>query len=39
MPASKAGVVAHQEAEVVAHNIAIGIKGHGEPTTLRLHTI
>lgn len=39
MPASKAGVVAHQEAEVVAHNLAVQIKREGEPTTLRLHTI
>lgn len=39
MPASKAGVVAHQEAEVVAHNLAVKLRGHGEPTTLRLHTI
>lgn len=39
MPASKAGVVAHQEAEVVAHNIGVKITGHGEPTALRLHTM
>lgn len=39
MPASKAGVVAHQEAEVVAHNLAVKLRGEGEPTTLRLHTI
>jgi sulfide:quinone oxidoreductase len=39
MPASKAGVVAHQEAEVVAHNLAVKLRGYGEPTTLRLHTI
>jgi sulfide:quinone oxidoreductase len=39
MPASKAGVVAHQEAEVVAHNIAVKVKGDGQPTTLRLHTL
>jgi sulfide:quinone oxidoreductase len=39
LPASKAGVVAHQAAEVVAHNLAVRLRGHGEPTTLRLHTI
>lgn len=39
MPASKAGVVAHQEADVVAHNLVVNITGHGDPTTLRLHTI
>src|SRR5258706_7221658 len=39
MPASKAGVVAHQEADVVAHNLAVEIRGRGEPTPLRLHTI
>jgi sulfide:quinone oxidoreductase len=39
MPASKAGVVAHEEADVVAHNIAVGITGQGTPTRLRLHTI
>ena len=39
MPASKAGVVAHQEAEVVAHNVAVRVSGRGRPTTLRLHTI
>jgi sulfide:quinone oxidoreductase len=39
MPASKAGVVAHQEAEVVAHNIAVKVTGRGDPTTLRLHTM
>ncbi|HEY1374117.1 MAG TPA: FAD/NAD(P)-binding oxidoreductase [Candidatus Binatia bacterium] len=39
MPASKAGVVAHQEADVVAHNLAVEITGRGEPTPLRLHTI
>jgi len=39
MPASKAGVVAHQEAEVVAHNIAVNITGRGEPENLRLHTL
>ncbi|MFQ5852933.1 MAG: NAD(P)/FAD-dependent oxidoreductase [Candidatus Binatia bacterium] len=39
MPASKAGVVAHQEADVVAHNLAVEITGRGDPSTLRLHTI
>jgi len=39
MPASKAGVVAHQEAEVVAHNIAVKVTGRGDPATLRLHTM
>ena len=39
MPASKAGVVAHQEADVVAHNLAVEITGHGEIIPLRLHTI
>ena len=39
MPASKAGMVAHQGADVVAHNLAAKITGRGRPTTLRLHTI
>jgi sulfide:quinone oxidoreductase len=39
MPASKAGVVAHEEAEVVAHNIAVDITGRGAPTRLTLQTI
>jgi sulfide:quinone oxidoreductase len=39
MPASKAGVVAHQEADVVAHNITHELTGHGKPTRLRLHTL
>ena len=39
MPAAKAGVVAHQEAEVVAHNIAVHVQGRGKPTTLRLLTL
>ncbi len=39
MPASKAGVVAHQEAEVVAHNIGVKVTGRGQPTNLRLHTL
>ena len=39
MPASKAGGVAHQEGDVVAHNLAAQITGRGEPVPLRLHTI
>ena len=39
MPASKAGGVAHQEADVVAHNLAVEIAGKGRPVDLWLHTI
>ncbi len=39
MPASKAGGVAHQEADVLAHNLAVEITGRGEPVNLWLHTI
>jgi sulfide:quinone oxidoreductase len=39
MPASKSGGVAHQEADIVAHNIAAEITGRGEPRKLWLHTI
>lgn len=39
MPASKAGGVAHQEADVVAHNLMVEITGRGEPVPLKLHTI
>lgn len=39
MPASKAGVVAHTEAELVAHNIAQALTGAGHKERLRLHTI
>jgi sulfide:quinone oxidoreductase len=39
LPASKAGVVAHQAAEVVAHNLTTRLTGHGEATSLRLHTL
>lgn len=39
MPASKAGVVAHQEADMLAHNLKIRVSGRGEPMQLRLHTI
>lgn len=39
MPASKAGVVAHTEAELVAHNIAHALTGKGHKERVRLHTI
>ena len=39
MPVSKSGGVAHQQAEVVAHNLTVELTGKGEPTTLRLHTL
>ncbi|MBI2820902.1 MAG: NAD(P)/FAD-dependent oxidoreductase [Acidobacteria bacterium] len=39
MPAAKAGVVAHQEAEVVAHNLAVKLRGDGKPIRLRLQTL
>ena len=39
MPASKAGGVAHQEADVLAHNLAVEITGNGRPVDLWLHTI
>jgi sulfide:quinone oxidoreductase len=39
MPASKAGGVAHQEADVLAHNLAVEITGKGRPLDLWLHTI
>jgi sulfide:quinone oxidoreductase len=39
MPASKAGVVAHTEAELVVHNIAHALTGEGHKERLRLHTI
>lgn len=39
MPASKSGGVAHQEADVVAHNVAAEITGKGRPVDLWLHTI
>jgi sulfide:quinone oxidoreductase len=39
MPASKAGGVAHQEADVLAHNLAVKITGKGRPVELWLHTI
>jgi sulfide:quinone oxidoreductase len=39
MPASKSGGVAHQEADIVAHNIAVEITGKGRPLDVWLHTI
>ena len=39
MPASKAGGVAHQEADVLAHNLAVQITRKGRPVDLWLHTI
>lgn len=39
LPVSKAGVVAHQQADVVAHNIVHQLTGRGDPTRLRLHTL
>ncbi len=39
IPASKSGGVAHQEADVVANNIAAEITGKGRPVDLWLHTI
>ena len=39
MPASKSGGVAHQEADIVAHNIATEITGKGRPLNVWLHTI
>jgi sulfide:quinone oxidoreductase len=39
MPASKAGGVAHQEADVLAHNLVVEITGKGQPVNLWLHTI
>jgi sulfide:quinone oxidoreductase len=39
LPASKSGGVAHQEADVVAHNLAAEITGKGRPVDLWLHTI
>jgi sulfide:quinone oxidoreductase len=39
MPVSKSGGVAHQQADMVAHNLAVELTGEGEPTTLHLHVI
>jgi sulfide:quinone oxidoreductase len=39
MPASKAGGVAHQEGDLLAHNLIVKIRKRGEPVPIRLHTI
>jgi sulfide:quinone oxidoreductase len=39
MPASKAGGVAHQEADMLGHNLAVKISNRGRPVPIRLHTI
>jgi sulfide:quinone oxidoreductase len=39
MPASKSGGVAHQEADILAHNLAVRITGEGSPLNVWLHTI
>lgn len=39
MPASKSGGVAHQEADVLAHNLAAQITGKGTPEDVWLHSI
>jgi sulfide:quinone oxidoreductase len=39
MPASKAGGVAHQEADILSHNLAVEITGKGRPVDMWLHTI
>jgi len=39
MPASKSGGVAHQEADILAHNLAVLIAGKGRPVDVWLHTI
>jgi sulfide:quinone oxidoreductase len=39
LPASKSGGVAHQEADVLANNLAAEITGKGRPVDLWLHTI
>jgi sulfide:quinone oxidoreductase len=39
LPASKSGGVAHQEADVVANNLAAEVTGKGRPVDLWLHTI
>ena len=39
MPVSKSGGVAHQQAEVVANNLAVELTGEGDRSTLRLHTL
>jgi sulfide:quinone oxidoreductase len=37
-PGSKAGVVAHQQGDLVAHNIAARVTGQGEEERFKLHT-
>jgi len=39
MPASKSGGVAHQEADILAHNLTVEITGKGSPANVWLHTI
>jgi len=39
MPASKAGGVAHQEADILAQNLAVKITGKGRPVDMWVHTI
>lgn len=39
MPASKSGGVAHQEADILAHNLTVLITGKGRPVDVWLHTI
>jgi len=39
MPASKSGGVAHQEADILAHNLTVLIAGKGRPVDVWLHTI
>ena len=39
MPASKAGGVAPQEADMLARNLVVKIRKRGEPVPIRLHTI
>jgi sulfide:quinone oxidoreductase len=39
MPTSKSGGVAHQEADVLAHNLTVKIKKQGELMPVELHTI
>lgn len=39
MPASKSGGVAHQEADILAHNLTVEITGQGRPVDVWLHTI
>ncbi len=39
MPASKSGGVAHQEADILAHNLSVEITGRGRAIDVWLHTI